>query len=53
MKPKQLVRVFGRVIPVESGFELQGEIMQDMSDLDLDLYKKTKKLEGDSKVFKS
>ena len=27
-----LVRVFGRVIPLEGGFELQAEIMQDMSD---------------------
>ncbi len=36
----QLVRVFGRVIPLERGFELQGEIIQDMKGLDINLYKK-------------
>ncbi len=35
-----LVRVFGRVINMERGFELQGEIMQDVKDLDVELYKK-------------
>jgi hypothetical protein len=35
-----LVRVFGRVIPLEKGFELQGEIIQDMKGLDISLYKK-------------
>lgn len=40
----QLVRVFGRVIPLEQGVELQGEIVQDMSKLDLDLYKRLKGL---------
>jgi len=39
----KMVRVFGRVIPIEDGFELQGEIIQDMSQLDLELHKK---LEG-------
>lgn len=34
------VRVFGRVVPMEKGFQLQGEIVQDMSGLDLDLLKK-------------
>ena len=37
---KKMVRVFGRVIPIEDGFELQGEIIQDMSQLDLELHKK-------------
>lgn len=37
---KQMVRVFGRVIPIEDGFEMQGEIVQDMSQLNLELYKK-------------
>jgi len=36
----KLVRVFGRAIPTDSGFELEGEIIQDMSKLDMDLYKK-------------
>ncbi|MEE9323411.1 MAG: replication protein RepA [Candidatus Aenigmarchaeota archaeon] len=39
------VRVFGRVIPSEGGFEIQGEILQDMSDVDLELYKKVTELE--------
>jgi len=44
----QLVRVFGRVIPMEEGFEMQGEIIQDMKDVDLDLYKKVNELERES-----
>lgn len=35
-----IVRVFGRVIPLENGFEINGEIIQDMSKLDLNLRKK-------------
>jgi hypothetical protein len=42
---KGLVRVFGRVIPTEGGFQLQGEIVQDMSGLDLELLKGIEKLE--------
>ncbi|RLJ08557.1 MAG: replication protein RepA [Candidatus Aenigmatarchaeota archaeon] len=30
----QFVRIFGRVMPVENGTELQGEIIQDMSKID-------------------
>ena len=44
----QLVRVFGRVIPMENGFELQGEIIQDMSKLDMGLWKRFKKLTNNS-----
>jgi hypothetical protein len=40
-----LVRVFGRVIPVEEGFEIQGEVAQDMKDVDLGLYMKVNELE--------
>jgi len=40
-----LVRVFGRVIPMEGGFDIQGEVIQDMKDIDLDLYKKVNELE--------
>jgi hypothetical protein len=47
-EPKKLVRVFGRVIPMENGFELQGEILQDMSGLDLELYNKVRALAKDS-----
>jgi hypothetical protein len=35
-----LVRVFARVLPLEDGFELRAEIIQDMSNLNMDLYKK-------------
>jgi hypothetical protein len=36
----QIARVFGRVIPMENGFEIYGEIMQDMSKIDINLYRK-------------
>ncbi|MFH1978244.1 MAG: replication protein RepA [Candidatus Aenigmatarchaeota archaeon] len=36
----KLVRVFGTVVPMDQGFQLRGEILQDMSKLDLGLYKK-------------
>lgn len=39
------VRVFGRVISTEGGFEIEGEILQDMSEMDLELYKKVSSLE--------
>ena len=34
------IRVFTRVLPLEEGFELRAEIIQDMTKLDIDLYKK-------------
>ena len=40
-----LVRVFGRVIPMEGGFQLQGEIVQNMKGLDLELLKRVEQLE--------
>ena len=40
----QFVRVFGRVIPIENGFELQGEVVQDMGKLDAGLWKRVKDL---------
>ena len=39
------VRVFGRVMPMEEGFEIQGEILHDMSGVDPELYKKVRDLE--------
>lgn len=39
------VRVFGRVMPAEKGFEIQGEILQEMDEIDLELYKKVKEIE--------
>lgn len=41
----RLVRVFGRVMPLEEGVEIQGEIIQDMEGLDLELKKRVEKLE--------
>ncbi len=35
-----IVRVFARVLPLESGFELRAEFVQKMEKLDLDLYNK-------------
>jgi hypothetical protein len=39
-----LARVFGRVVPMENGFQLQGEIVQDMSGLDMELLNKVLKV---------
>jgi len=36
------VRVFGRVVPFEGGFELQAEVVQDMKGLDKEAYNKIK-----------
>ncbi|MBU0953771.1 MAG: OB-fold nucleic acid binding domain-containing protein [Nanoarchaeota archaeon] len=37
--PHQLVRIFGRVIPLDGGVELSGELLQDMTGLDLALHR--------------
>ncbi len=37
------VRIFGRVIPFENGFEIQAQIIQDLSLINKDLYGKYKK----------
>ncbi|HJW96714.1 MAG TPA: replication protein RepA [archaeon] len=42
----QIVRVFGRVMPIENGFELQGEIVQDMRGMDRELLKRMRELSG-------
>lgn len=44
LKEKQLVRVFGRVVPTEDGFEVRADIVQDMSSLNLEAYEKVQKL---------
>ena len=41
-----LVRVFGRVINSEGGFELQGEVMQAVEGLDIDLYRRVEEKWG-------
>ena len=34
------MRVFGRVIPCEEGIQLHADLVQDLSNMDLNLYKK-------------
>ncbi|MBL7206550.1 MAG: replication protein RepA [Candidatus Aenigmarchaeota archaeon] len=46
LEANTLVRAFGRVVPIEAGFELQGEIIQNMAELDMELFKKVKELGG-------
>jgi len=45
VKANKLIRVIGRVMPSEDGFEIEGEILQDMSGIDVALYRKTVDLE--------
>jgi uncharacterized protein YdeI (BOF family) len=40
----QLVRVFGSTLPTEDGFEIKADIVQDLSGLDVNLYKKVEEL---------
>lgn len=40
----QYLRVFGKVSPLESGFEIQSEAMQDLSKIDKVIHKKIKEL---------
>ena len=42
---KQYVRVFGRVLQVDENIEIQGEIVQDMTQLDKELFKRIKEVE--------
>ena len=40
----QMVRVFGRLMPTEGGFELQGEALQDFSGADVKLWRRVSEL---------
>lgn len=40
----QRVRVLGRVLPTPDAFEVQGEVVQDFSDVDSELYDRVKKV---------
>ena len=44
LEENQRVRVFGRVLPTHDSFEIQGEIVQDFSDVDPELYSRIKKV---------
>ena len=44
----ETVRIFCRVLPLEDGYELRGEVIQKMDSLDVELYKKAvEKFRGD------
>lgn len=42
VKESQRVRVIGRVLPTPDSFEIQGEVVQDMSDLDMGKYRRVR-----------
>lgn len=44
LEESQRVRVFGRVLPTPDSFELQGEVVQDFSDVDPELQDRVKKV---------
>jgi len=40
----QLVRVFGSTLPTEDGFEIKADAIQELSNLNINLYKKVEEL---------
>ena len=40
----QLVRVFGSTLPTENGFEIKADLIQDLTNLNINLYKKVDEL---------
>lgn len=44
LKAGDLIRAFCRVLPLETGFELRAELIQDFSTLDEDLYRKVQEI---------
>ena len=40
IKSGDLIRVFARVLPLETSYELRAEIVQDMNGMDMELHKK-------------
>ena len=40
----KLIRVFGSTLPIDNGFEIKADIVQDLSGLNIDLYKKVEEL---------
>jgi uncharacterized protein YdeI (BOF family) len=44
LEENQRIRVLGRVLPTPDSFEVQGEIVQDFSDVDPELYSRVKKV---------
>ena len=44
LEENQRIRIFGRVLPTPDSFEIQGEIVQDFSDVDPEHYSRVKKV---------
>lgn len=44
LKEGQRIRILGRVLPTPDSFELQGEVVQDFSEVDPELYDRVKKV---------
>ena len=44
LEESQRIRVLGRVLPTPDSFEIQGEIIQDFSDIDQELHDRVKKV---------
>lgn len=44
MEEGQQVRVLGRILPTPDSFEVQAEIVQDLSGIDMETYDKVKKI---------
>jgi len=40
----QLIRVFGSTLPTDNEFEVKADVIQDLSNLNIDLYKKVEEL---------
>jgi len=43
IEEKERIRIIGRVLPTPESFEIQGEILQSMKDVDMELYEKVMK----------
>ncbi|MCX6821189.1 MAG: hypothetical protein NTW30_00250 [Candidatus Aenigmarchaeota archaeon] len=44
MNINQLVRIFGSTLPTDEGFEIKADVVQDLSNLNINLYKKVEEL---------
>ena len=44
IKINQLIRVLGSTLPTEDGFEIKADAVQDLSNLNINLYKKVEEL---------
>lgn len=46
IKNGKIARIMGRVIPMEGGIEIQGDVLQDMTGMDMELKRKVDKITG-------